>query len=239
MAAPTLITTIQIDNPWAQVSNIGAGVTTKVFPSSFTALLGDLFVNLQGGSDSAGDGTLTCSGSLNGTYTNRTNLQNASHCSLQIASVSSAAGTETTTLVRSGTGAATEVGGACFQFRGHGGIGNVLTAADGTQTGNLTCSANSAILALMLDWNATAGARSWANIDGVGPTSTGGVTGDTLTWAVAWAYYADVGAAGSKAITLSTPTYGAATRAAIEILAGPDIVIAGPPMMGRRIILDI
>lgn len=222
MAAPTLIATSQIDSPWAQTANIVSPNATKAYPSSLTTLAGDLIVALQGAADATNNGTLSCSGSLNGAYTNRANAQNASHCSVQIASVASGAGTETVTLTRSVTSSNSEVGGAAFQFRNHGGIGNVFTATDNVQTGNLTCSANSAILVLILDWNAVSGAQTWATINGASPTSTGGVTGDGSTWAVAWAYFADVGAAGSKTITLSTPNFGAETFAAIEIKGSAD-----------------
>lgn len=218
----TLVATVQIDSPWAQTGNITNGVATKAYPSAFTLASGDLIVALQGGVDSTNVGTLSASGSVTGAYTNRTNLQSGSHCSIQIASVAvGSTGSETTTLTRTVSSSISEVGGAAFQFRNHGGIGNVFAATDGVQTGNLPCSANSSILVLCLDWNATAGARTWANINGSAPTSTGGVDGDVSTWAVAWAYYADVGAAGSKTITLSTPTFGAATFAAIEIIGIP------------------
>jgi hypothetical protein len=220
--APTLIASIQIDSPWAQTINIAAGVATKNLAGTLSTQAGDLIVALQASADSANAGTLTTSDGTN-SYTQRTNLQNASHCSVAIATASdSAGGTRTITQTRSFSATQNYVGGIAFQFRAHGGVGNVLAAADGVQTGNLTCSDNSAILVIALDWNATTGSRSWASINGSAPTQTAGVDGDGATWSVAVAYFADVGSAGSKTITLSSPTFGAPTFAAIEILAGAD-----------------
>lgn len=219
MAAPTLIAAVEIDSPWAQASaNIGTGVGAKAYATTLTTAAGDLIVALQGGEASADLGVLSTSDGVN-TYTQRAQRNTTNFCTLNIASATdSAGGTRTVSLNRSVTTTAKRCGGIAFQFRGHGGVGNVVAATDSIQTANLTCSANSAILVICLDWNATSGTRTWANIDGSGPTQTAGVSGDGATWAAAVAYFADVGAAGSKTITLTAPTFGAATFAAIEIL---------------------
>ena len=172
MAAPTLIASVQIDATWAQVSNITGGASTKNYASTLSTAADDLIVALQGAADSGPAQQLTTSDGAN-TYTQRTSIFNAAHCSLNIATATdTAGGTRTITLTRSDASSGdNNVGGAAFQFRGHGGVGNVLTPSDGVQTGNLTCSANSAILVLCLDWGATTGVRTWSTINDNAPTS--------------------------------------------------------------------
>ena len=236
MAAPTLISSIQIDSPWLQTNNLLTSALTKAYPGTLATSSGDLIVVLQGAANANDAFEITASDGVN-TYTQRTNIETANHCSVNIATApDSSGGTRTITLTRetSNGNTSTCVGGIAFQFRNHGGVGNVFTAADGIQTGNLTCSANSAICVICLDWNATTGTRTWATINGNSPTLTFGVNGDAASWAVAGAYWADVGSAGSKTITLSSPTYGVATFAAIEILAGAGGSSIGP---GSRISL--
>lgn len=220
MAAPTLIASVQIDSPWAQTYNIGSGVATKNYPSTLTTAVGDLIVAVQGADDASGSGALTASDGVN-SYTQRAERSTTNHCCVSIHSASDGAGgTRTLTLTRAVAAANNNVGGIALQFRDHGGVGNVVAAADGIQTANLTCSANSAILVICLDWNATTGSRTWATINGNSPTATYGVDGNGANWAAAGAYWADVGGAGSKTITLTAPTFGAASFAAIEILGG-------------------
>lgn len=239
MPAPTLIATAQIGSPWSQVTNIGIGVATLNYASALSTAANDLIVSLQGASDGSNSGQLTTT-TTGLVYTQRTNLQNGSHCGINIATApDGSGGTRTVVFNRASTASTAEVGGIAFQFRTHGGVGNVFTATDNVQTGNLTCGANSAVLVIITDWNAITGAQTWATINGSAPTSTFGVVGDASTWGVAGAYFADVGSAGSKTITLSTPNMTAETFGAIEILAGADIVVAGPPMMGRWLILEI
>lgn len=220
MTAPTLINTVQINSPWAQTLNMGVGVATLNYSAALTTSAGDLIVSMQGSGDGL-SGHLTTTDGTN-SYTQQTHSETATtHGSLNIATATDGAGgSRTLTLNRASTSTALPGGGVAFQFRNHGGVGNVLAATDDVQTGNLTCSANSAVVALCVSWGAETGSRSWANINGSAPTSTGGVDGDGATWGVAWAYYADVGSAGSKTITLSTPNYSGETFAAIEILAG-------------------
>lgn len=222
MAAPTLVNSVEISTPWALAPNVTAGVLTKDYAAALTVAAGDLIVALQGmATDNQAGTSISLSGSLNGAYTQQTTLISANQCPISIESKSSAAGTETLTFARQSGTLSGEAGGAAFQFRDHGGVGNVFAATLGVQSGSLSCSANSALLVLVLDWNATTGTRTWANIDGAAPTATGGVAGDGATWAAAWAYYADVGAAGSKTFTLTAPTFGAPVIAAIEVLGSP------------------
>ena len=220
MPAPSLITSVQISSPWSQAPNVGIGVSTINYASTVTTTAGDLLVGLQGGADSAITGAITLTDGVN-TYNPRTSSATASHCSIYIGTATDGAGgTRTLTWNRTSSSVAIQAGGIVFQFRDHGGVGNVFTATDGVQTGNLTCSANSAILVICTDWNAVNGSRTWATINGASPTIVAGVDGDLSTWAAAVAYFADVGSAGSKSITLTAPTFTAASFAAIEILAG-------------------
>jgi hypothetical protein len=222
MPTPTLVTAVQIDSPWAQVFNIDLGVATKNYASTLSTQSGDLIVAAQGTANANSSGILTTT-TTGLTYTQRTASDDTNYCSLNIATApDGAGGTRTIVLNRVTTTTTLDVGGVALQFRGHGGVGNVLTYALGVQTGNLTCSANSAVVVICLDWNATAGTRTWATVNGQNPTATYGVDGDASTWAAAVAYFADVGAAGSKTLTLSSPTFSKATFAAIEILAESD-----------------
>jgi hypothetical protein len=219
MPAPTLVTTCQI--VWGQTQNILAGNATLAYGTTVATQAGDLIVGLQGGEDFAALGSLTITDGSN-SYAVRAQETVGSHCALNISSATDGAGSGSRqlTLNRSVSTNAERCGGWGLIFRNHGGVGNVIVCTDGVQTGNLTCSANSSIAVICLDWGAKDTARSWATINGNSPTQTNGVDGDLVHWAAALAYWADVGSAGTKTITLSTPTYVTPNFAAIEILAG-------------------
>jgi hypothetical protein len=227
MPAPTLVTTCQI--VWGQTANILIGNATLNYSATVATQAGDLIVGLQGSEDQATSGTITLTDGTN-SYTSRTQEANGSHCGLNISSATDTAGSGSRQLTFNRSLSATDkrVGGWGLIFRNHGGVGNVIVCTDGVQTGNLTCSANSSVAVICLDWGAVAGARTWATINGNAPTQTNGVDGDASHWAAALAYWANVGASGSKTITLSTPTYGTPNFAAIEILgtAGTSNAIA-------------
>lgn len=228
MASPSLIgSPIQINAPWTQSNNVGGADTTEPYPSAFTTLAGDLIVAIQGGATGL-SGTLTTTDDEANGYTNHTFAAGSSRCDMNIASTSPAAGTPALIWNRSATGNSDEAGGAAFLFRAHGGVGNVSPIANG-QSGSIDCGDNSGLIVFCTDWNATAGAHTWAQINGQDPTLTGGVVGDGATWAVAWAYYADVGAAGSKSFALSAPSFGAGRIGAIEILGVPASATLSSP----------
>jgi hypothetical protein len=227
MPAPTLVASVQINTPWDQSKAWLLGLSVRQFASALTTQTGDLIVAVTGAE--AGDlfptanaGTGNVSDGTN-TYTERgTREDSNNYCGLYIGTYAETAGASRTPQLNRTVPVSldTSAGGWALQFRNHGGVGNVVGAKIYTQTQAITCSANSALVAIAADWNAVAGAQSWATINGSAPTATAGVTGDTSTWGAAAAYWADVGAAGSKTVTLSTPTMGKPDMMIIEILAG-------------------
>lgn len=110
-------------------------------------------------------------------------------------------------------------GGNVVRFSGSGGIGAsaVATGASGSPSVSLTTTqANSAIVVIVSDWNATAGTQTFTTAAGT-PTALTDFPGDAAHYGVAIAYYADVGAIGSKTVGMSAPTGQKWSIIAIEV----------------------
>jgi len=110
-------------------------------------------------------------------------------------------------------------GGCAYHFRDSDGVG-VKNTAEGT-TGDpavtlASVSANSAIVMIVSDWNATSGTQVANTTIGTFNAMTG-FPGDGANYGVFGGYYDDVGAAGNKAIGQTDPNGLNWTIAGIEV----------------------
>jgi hypothetical protein len=110
-------------------------------------------------------------------------------------------------------------GGVAYHFRGSDGIGakNQTAGTSGDPAVTLTSvAANSAIVMIVSDWNATAGTQT-ANTTIGSFTPATGHPGDGYSYGAFAGYYADVGVAGNKAIGMTVPDGQDWTIAGIEV----------------------
>lgn len=110
-------------------------------------------------------------------------------------------------------------GGNVVRFSGSSGVGAsaVATGASGSPSVSLTTTkANSAIVVIVSDWNATSGTQTFTTAAGT-PTALTDYPGDAAHYGVAIAYYADVGAIGAKTVGMSAPTGQKWSIIAIEV----------------------
>lgn len=101
-------------------------------------------------------------------------------------------------------------GGNVVRFSGTDGVGAsaINNGSSGTPSVSITTTqANSAIVVIATDWNASTGTQTFTSSGGAGsPTALTGYVGDNNHYGVAIAYYADAGAVGSKTVGMSDPT---------------------------------
>lgn len=125
--------------------------------------------------------------------------------------VATGAETLTTTAVR-GTNALTShyFGGNAIRFSGSDGVGAIATGSGESGAPSFaitTTQANSAIVVVISDWNATSGTQTFTSTGGAGSaTALSDYPGDNAHYGVAIAYYADAGTAGSKTVGMSAPS---------------------------------
>lgn len=114
------------------------------------------------------------------------------------------------------------MGMSILRFSGSNGIGASAanSASSATPTLSLTTTqANSAIVMLVLDWNAVPGARTYRTSDaGAFTETTSYIAG---TWTVHGGYYPNAGAAGEKTLGVSAPAGQKYTILAMEVLGTP------------------
>lgn len=125
-------------------------------------------------------------------------------------------------------------GGNVVRFSGADGIGNSASSSgsSGNPSVNITTTqANSAIVVIVGDWNATSGTQTFSSSGGAGaPTNLTGYPGDSARYGAAIAYYPDAGTAGAKTVGMTAPTGQKWTIAAVEVLGttgGGAIDLAG------------
>lgn len=216
MAAPTFVA--EYEAAWNN--------TTTPKTVSATAAAGDVFI-VAGGSENANTLVQTPTGGTSITWTQQEaqsgGTGNQSHCILFSAAPS--AQSWTLSVARSAT--ANWWGFNALRFSGSSGIGAHISTNNGTSSGlptvNLTTTgANSAIVAIVANWNGGTAEPTWGAINGYTPTVANGGTvsffGNTANYAISVAIYPDVGAAGSKTISQSAPTGQRYVIAAIEVL---------------------
>lgn len=112
-------------------------------------------------------------------------------------------------------------GGNVVRFSGSDGVGASAKnqGASGSPSVNITTTqANSAIVVIVSDWNATGGTQTFTSDGGAGsPTNLTDYPGDSSHYGVAIAYYPNAGAVGSKTVGMSAPTGQKWTIVAVEV----------------------
>ncbi|HEY9418112.1 MAG TPA: hypothetical protein VIQ30_25410, partial [Pseudonocardia sp.] len=216
MAAPTLVT--EYEGTWNN------STTPKTVAA--TAAANDVFI-VAGGAE---NGNTTVSAPTGGTGITwiQQETQGAagtvSHCRL-FSAVGLSAQSWTLSVARSAT--ANWWGFNALRFSGSSGIGaaestNNATGSGLPSLGITTTGANSAIVAVVANWNGGTGEPTWGAINGYTPTVANGGTvsffGNTANYAISVAVFPDVGAAGAKTVSQSTPTGQRYVIAAIEVL---------------------
>lgn len=106
-----------------------------------------------------------------------------------------------------------------LHWRNSGGIGSVSTSAasGAAPSRTLSCSANSAVMCVIGDWNALASARTWRTINGSVGTEQMyvNVAGRYTAYANRWD---DVGSAGTRTLGMTDPSTQKYSLAAVEVL---------------------
>lgn len=129
----------------------------------------------------------------------------------------------TVTVPRPNTGTTLWWGCSATVWRGHGGVGQVISATTGTtnsiaQTTTAALAANSAVQVAMSDWNAVALAtRTWQTVNGAAMTESLYVNGASHATALG-GYRTDVGTAGTKTVGLTAPATLRWVMVGVEIL---------------------
>jgi hypothetical protein len=155
-----------------------------------------------------------------GSFTNQEVFNTSNYCYTR-ASTYIAPANETITINVTKTGAIAYFGGNAVRFSGSSGIGatEINNGASGTPSVSITTTqANSAIVVIASDWNASTGSQTFTSSGGAGsPSDLTGFPGDNSHYGVAVAYYADAGSAGSKTVGMSAPTNQKWAIIAIEV----------------------
>ncbi len=205
MAAPTFVA------QYATAFN--ASTSPKTAMSAVSISSGDVIVivgAIEGGQDAAGyPPAYTENGSAslaNVTESTAADVA-ASSCATYIATASESI---TITAARGSSADGSWYFGAnAIRFSGSSGVGNVVTGggSGSPSMSIITTQANSAIVVIFTDWNATTGTQTFTSNGGAGSaTLLTGYPGDGVRYGAAIAYYADSGAAGAKTVGMSAPT---------------------------------
>jgi hypothetical protein len=202
-------------------------VSTSPKTASVTTQVGDVLVVLATGENRLM--TLgTPSGGTGLTWTAHpqvTNTPTSDWCTARAwTAVATTAETFNLSVARTAGDTAQFWGFIVLQWRNSGGVGSVSTSAasGAAPSRTLSCSANSAVMCIIGDWNALDTARTWRTINGSVGTEQMyvNVPGSYTAQANRWD---DVGAAGTKTLGMTAPATQKYSLAAVEVLgtAGP------------------
>ncbi|MBK8191456.1 MAG: hypothetical protein IPK79_13545 [Vampirovibrionales bacterium] len=176
-----------------------------------------------------------------GSFTNQEVFNTSNYCYTR-ASTYIAPANETITINVTKTGAIAYFGGNAVRFSGSSGIGatEINNGASGTPSVSITTTqANSAIVVIASDWNASTGSQTFTSSGGAGsPSDLTGFPGDNSHYGVAVAYYADAGSAGSKTVGMSAPTNQKWAIIAIEVKGSAGTVTVLPNDMQHAQAMD-
>lgn len=215
MAAPTFVSTVGIV--------YSSGTTPKTV--SVTTATGDALVICA---SSEGNPAITLPTGGTPTYTAGQDLGFASYAKTRLDHAITGITSQTYTLSQTTDSGTTQWGNTVFRFSGVASVGtavgtNLDPGAGAGPTLNITTTgANSAIVVVCTDWNATDGAsRVWRTVNSITPTAANTFERtyyrDAARYVVYCAYYPDAGAAGVKTVGLSAPTAQKYTIVAIEV----------------------
>lgn len=217
--------------------------------AAFNVTAGDLVVVLCSIENGSTPTTVTPSASGGSiTWTSRASQvpsanQSAAYCWTGV--VGATATGITVTLNRPSTTSTLWWGMSATVYRSHGGVGVAFSGNNGTATNSApsvsaTCSANSAVVCQINDWNAASGtSRTWRTINGSPETETVYFT-NASHHTVYGGFRADTGAAGSITQGLTAPTGQRWVLAGVEILgtsgsAATGTLSAGVPRVTSSI----
>lgn len=213
MTAPTLVT-----------SDDTAGWTTTTSPKTTSAIAGaqsgDLLVIVAVGENQAQTLDTPTGGGFVYTLQRSVVATNYTTIYLWTAPVTST-GSVTVSIAR--TGGTGRWGMHASLWRGSSGVGATAVAnTTGAPSLSITTTgANSAILAVNGDWNATSGARTWRTVNSITPAAGSGELVymlDTGRYSASVADWSDAGAPGAQTVGLTAPTGQQYAIAAVEIL---------------------
>lgn len=217
MAAPTFIQEAEVG--WAQAAG-----ATRVTPS-FSVQVGDILCACLLSEDFDGTGGLSASDSGSNSWTQQQEISVSTYTDVDISTaIAASAASLTGTVTRVDAGNAKGFGANFLTFRGSDGVGasNKTNASGAPSLSLTTTQANSAIVVVVGDWNASDGTtRTWRTVNSITPSAGNGfeVTyySDGSLYGLYIAYYPDVGAAGSKTVGLTVPSGQKYSIAAVEI----------------------
>lgn len=197
-----------------------SGTTTPI-TNTFTPGSGNILCTVGGDENCAT--TLSISGGPTWTLQQSNVTVANSDCANYAWTATGAGSSFTLSVARSATSAS--FGFDCLEFSGSDGVGasnknRGLTGAHPT-LGLTTTQDNSAIVVIVVDFNARDGAaRVWDTVNGITPTAGNSLEVDYFrnvsTYAIYAAYWSDVGAAGAKTVGVDN---GAATSMQAAIIA--------------------
>ena len=228
MAAPTFVA------QYATAFN--SNTTPKTAMSAVAISSGDVLV--IGGAEESADNvsgyapTFTENGSAS--LANSTENSSVLYSPVSAATYTASASENITITAVKGTNAATGgyFGANVARFSGSSGVGAIQTGSgSGSPSISITTTqANSAIVVIFADWNATTGTQTFTSNGGAGsPASLTGYAGDGVHYGVAIAYYANAGTAGSKTVGMSAPTGQKWRGIAIEVKGTAASAASAPP----------
>lgn len=236
---PTLVA--EYEAPWNN------NTTPKTV--SATAAANDVFV-VVGGTENGNTTVQTPTGGTGITWTQlEAQGTGGTQSTCAIFSATPSAQSWTLSVARSAT--ANWWGFNALRFSNSSGIGAAESTNNGTASGlptiNITTTAaNSSLVAIVVNWNGGTAEPTWGAINGYQPTLANGGTvsffGNTANYAISAAVWPDVGAAGLKTVSQSTPTGQRYVIAVVEVLhaagggtitgtltASTPTVTVGPP----------
>ncbi len=198
--------------------------TTPKTSASITWLTNDVLVVVGVTGDSASTfNTPTATGL---TFTLAQSIVVSNRCSTWLwTAVAGAGGTQAVSLSTASNPNGDVWGMSVIQFRDSDGVGasSKTNASSGAPSLAITTTvANSAILVVNGDWNATDGAsRTWRTVNSITPTAGNGLEltyqRGSSTYTSYVAYYDDAGTAASKTVGLSAPSGQAYAIIAVEV----------------------
>lgn len=222
MAAPTLASSAQ--SAWTS--------TTSPKTVSVTVAIGDVLVVKGVKEESSGNTMSTPTGGTGFTWTlQQSHVVNSWTGAWVWTATATAAQTFTLSVAATGPGV---WGFAVERWTGSTGIGaSAKVQSTGAPSMTLTTTgANSAISAVMGDWNATTGTATYRTINGFTPAAggvgeTGARPGDGATYGAYSCYWTDAGTAGGKVVGQTAPSTQKYSLIAVEVLGNASSSTTG------------
>lgn len=209
------------------------GTTPKSVAASITAVTNDILVEVAGMEQSTLSNLGTPTGGTSVTRTARATEDANSGNTCEARAWTAPITSDQTFTPSFNTNGTLFYEGTALLFRGSDGVGAATSTNNGTGSGapslNITTTQdNSAIVVVVVDWNAVDGAsRVWSTVNGITPTAGNGYERsynlDAARGTYYVAYYPDAGAAGVKTVGLSAPSTQRYVICAVEIKGAASV----------------